>query len=442
MTLLDIALQGIFWVCLGALIHSYVLYPALVTRWARAKADQKIEEPELPPDPELPHLVVVMAAHNEEAVLPATLESILQADYSRDRMEILVAADNCSDRTHEIVESFATDHENLTLRVFPGRNGKIKVINQIVEDNRDRWHREGDYLLILCDANVRWHRELPRRLAAHYRDSQIGLVAPAVLDERDNHEGIADYEEAYVNRENAVKHAEGILWGRMMGAFGACFSMRGRLFEEVPGNVNDDDFHHTMRCFEQGFDAVVEPEALCFEDVSEDISVEFRRKSRIAIGNFVNLRRFLPLFTDPVHQFGTFFAFWSHKGIRWFGPFLLLSTLLSSAVLAPQHPLYALAFLGQMASIGVAAFDSLLSRRGHHHRLPRALRYFYLMNLALLIGAFRYLSGQASSVWEPTQRVATESHAMPPSSITRPTESTSAPSKAANPSETHSSRSS
>lgn len=433
MTVLDLVLQGIFWGCLGALIHSYALYPALVTWLARIRSARNVSESTLPADQDLPLLVVVMAAHNEEAVLPSTLESILRVDYPKDRTEILVAADNCSDRTHEIVDSLAAEDENLTLRIFPGRNGKIKVINQLLEDNRSRWESEGDYLLILCDANVRWKPDLPRRLAAHYRNPRIGLVAPAVLDERDDHGGIADYEEAYINRENAVKHAEGILWGRMMGAFGACFSMRGRLFEEVPGDVNDDDFHHTMRCFEQGFDAIIEPAAICFEDVSEDISVEFRRKSRIAIGNFVNLRRFLPLFTDPLHHFGTFFAFWSHKGIRWFGPFLLIATLVSSGLLASSYLLYAMAFLGQVGSLGIAAGDSTLTRLGRHYRLPRALRYFYLMNLALLIGAFRYLFGQASSVWEPTRRVIPQAHALPPSVLNSPQEANTPESKAAPP---------
>ncbi len=96
------------------------------------------------------------------------------------------------------------------------------------------------------------------------------------------HSGIGDQEEAYVGQENLVKFAEGVLWGRVMGAFGACYAMRARLFTPVPPHHIVDDFYLTLSCLEQGMDAIVDPEAVCHEAVSTDIREEFRRKRRIA----------------------------------------------------------------------------------------------------------------------------------------------------------------
>ncbi len=401
----------LFWACLIGLAHSYVVYPWLVRHLAARKTRRQFGcravtwGPE-DADGDWPHLVVAMAAHNEEAVIGDTLASILASDYPVERLEVIVAADNCGDRTHEIVQAHRERHPNLSLRIFPGRNGKIRVINQLIAENQPRLSQLGDPVLVLCDANVRWSPDLPRQLARNFRDPRVGLVGGNVLDSRDEHDGIADQEEAYVNRENVTKHAEGVLWGRMMGAFGACYALRARLFEPVPERFIVDDFYHTMRCYELGHDGIVEPRAVCYEDVSEDIAVEFRRKCRIATGNFQNLFRFRALFLPGFGEPATVFAFWSHKGLRWFGPFLLIGALVSSGLLAMLgHPIYTLAFVGQLLGILAASLEGALGRRGFHLRGLRFLRYFYLMNVALLAGFFRYLRGPRNSVWEPTRRV-------------------------------------
>jgi len=46
-----------------------------------------------------PQVVVLIPAHNEELVLGATLTSLIQQNYPRDFVEIVVVADNCSDTT-------------------------------------------------------------------------------------------------------------------------------------------------------------------------------------------------------------------------------------------------------------------------------------------------------------------------------------------------------
>jgi cellulose synthase/poly-beta-1,6-N-acetylglucosamine synthase-like glycosyltransferase len=426
MSTLSVILQAAFWLSVVALFHSYAFYPLLLRWLARNRRNNELVHTSADPDAEWPHLVAVMAAHNEESVIGATLDSIFASNYPADRFEVIVAADNCSDRTVEIVERFQARHPNLCLRTFSGRNGKIRSLNLMLEEIRERLSAKGDHVLILCDANVRWSGELPRELAKHFRNPRIGMVAPNVLDGRSRHAGIADQEEAYVNRENTVKYHEGVLWGRMMGAFGACFAMRGRLFSPIPENFRSDDFTHTMRCFEQGFDAIVEPAAIAWEDVSEDIEVEFGRKKRISVGNFQNLGLFWNFLQPGRAGWATWFAFWSHKGLRWFGPFLIVSALLNSAVLVGFHWIYTLALAGQLSLIAGAVADSALSRRGIHFRALRYARYFLLMNVALAVGAWRFVAGEKNAFWEPAKRVVAE-HSPPASALPGSKEANSVP---------------
>ncbi|MCB1087392.1 MAG: hypothetical protein KDM63_10130, partial [Verrucomicrobiae bacterium] len=278
--------------------------------------------------------------------------------------------------------------------------------------------------LILCDANVRWSPQLPKELVKHFRNPRIGQVASNVLDGRREHQGIADQEEAYVNRENTIKYHEGILWGRMMGAFGACFAMRGHLFQPVPENFRSDDFTHTMRCFEKGYDAIVEPAAIAYEDVSEDIGVEFGRKTRISLGNFQNLSLFWDFLKPSSAGWATWFAFWSHKGLRWFGPFLIAVSLWTSAILAWSHAFYLLAFAGHLGLAAAGIADWFLSKQGSHIRPLRYARYFLLMNTALALGAWRFVSGEKNAFWEPAKRVVAD-HRPPSRALEAASDSTS-----------------
>ena len=399
-------LNVIFWASTLAVFHSYVIYP-LMLGWLTRKKENNCQVYDAGTSPgEWPYVVGVLAVHNEEAVLEKTLTSVFDSDYPEDRFELLIAADNCTDRSIEIIKQFQERHRNLRLRVFEGRNGKINVLNRMLGEQRVRLSLEGDYALIMFDANVCWAKDLPWRLVQHFRNPKIGQVGSNVLDSRKEHHGIADEEASYVNRENTIKFQEGVLWGRMMGAFGACYAMRGRLFEPVPEKCHSDDFFHTMRCFEFGYDAIIEPKAHAFEDVSEDIREEFRRKRRIAAANLRNLERFRKFLMPWRSGLATSFAFWSHKGLRWFGPLFLIAALVASAWLARDHWFYALAFFGQVAAFLAAATDAVLYRMNIHVRPLRFARYFLMMNLGLLLGMIRYFADADNTFWEPTRRVA------------------------------------
>ena len=142
------------------------------------------------------------------------------------------------------------------------------------------------------------------------------------------------------------------------------------------------------------------------------MSEEFRRKRRIATGNFQNLARFWHSLLPWNGGIGVAFAFWSHKGFRWLGPFFLAGMFFSSIALAFFHWIYAAALAGLCLVFAAAALDSWLDGKGIRSRPLRLIRYFLLMNLAIFLGAMQFLKGARSSVWEPTRRVS-GAHAPP-----------------------------
>lgn len=400
---LNLFLQCVFWISLGLILHSYGVYPLLIKKLGSVRGTDSTVLMAEDEDQDWPEVNVVMAMYNEESVIKATLQSIVDSDYPRGKLHVFVGSDNSTDNSNKFVEELASEYPFVKLKVFPGRNGKINIVNHLVNRISDE-----DSVLILCDANVVWAPDLAKNLARHFTDEKVGIVASNVLDRDISCRGIAAEEDAYVNFENRVKHAEGKLWGRMMGAFGACYALRRSVYEPVPGDYNVDDFFETLACYEKGYSGIVDPEAICYESVSEEISEEFRRKKRISKGNFQNLRHFFTYLLPWNCGLPTFFVFWSHKGIRWFGPVLLYCVLVTGISLAwNSHWIYAVAVLGMMISVLMAFADKWMEDygKGDRLRLLKFVRYFYVMNWALFHGGVEFCKGVSDSVWEPTRRV-------------------------------------
>ena len=58
--------------------------------------------------------MAIIPAHNEENVVEALIESLKNQDYPKDKYEIYVIADNCTDRTPEI----AREHGAIVMERF------------------------------------------------------------------------------------------------------------------------------------------------------------------------------------------------------------------------------------------------------------------------------------------------------------------------------------
>jgi cellulose synthase/poly-beta-1,6-N-acetylglucosamine synthase-like glycosyltransferase len=188
----------------------------------------------------------------------------------------------------------------------------------------------------------------------------------------------------------------------MMGPFGGCYMMRKDLFEPVPKGFLVDDFFICMKVILKKFKCINDLEAICFEDVSDDLYQEFRRKSRISSGNYQNLKVFRSLLLRPFSPEG--FCFISHKFLRWMTPFLILISLVSLSILSMYQNIYLLLFIGEIILILSPLFDSIARKAGIHFKVLRFIAYFSFMNLALLKGFIKYVRGIRSGIWTPTKR--------------------------------------
>jgi cellulose synthase/poly-beta-1,6-N-acetylglucosamine synthase-like glycosyltransferase len=389
--------QVLFWTGVFLIFHTYILFPALLRALASGKT---LTHPPLQPG-QHPGLSILIAAFNEEQVIESKIRSVLGSDYPSDRLEILVGSDASTDRTNEIITGMQKDHPQLRVHLFGERTGKPGVINALAG-------MASCEILVITDANVMLADNTLSRLASAFSHERTGLVDTRMVNIRLQKDGISHQEKYYINREVRVKYHESLIWGSMMGPFGGCYAVRRECFRPVPGNFLVDDFFINMSVLQQDYLCISNPDAQVFEDVSNDLAEEFRRKERISAGNFQNLARFRTMLFR--FRRGISFCFLSHKVIRWLVPFLVLVTLGTSVALGlTKAPELSGLFYLVMASLQVLVMlipvmDYFLRKLKIHSIPLRFISHFVLMNLALLAGFFRYAGGIRTNVWQPTRR--------------------------------------
>ncbi|NSW46295.1 MAG: glycosyltransferase [Bacteroidales bacterium] len=339
-----------------------------------------------------------MAAYNEEAVIEQKIESIFKSNYPKELIEVWVGSDNSSDATNEILNKLAQKYPQLHPVFFHERNGKIKIINQLVE-------KANAEILIITDANVIFDKNTISQLCSSIEAEHVGLVDTRMMHSGITCDGISQQENFYISNEVKIKYYESQLWGTMMGPFGGCYAVKKTLFKPVPENFLVDDFFINMQVLVEGFKAINNPQAIVIEDVSNDLKHEFKRKIRIATGDFQNFWHFLPFTIKNLFK-PVGFCFVSHKILRWFTPILLIFAFLDLTLLSFfGYQTYFYLWLIGLFFIFLVLVERILSAVNIHIKYLRLLTHFFYMNIALLIGFLRFINGVNSSIWTPTPRL-------------------------------------
>jgi cellulose synthase/poly-beta-1,6-N-acetylglucosamine synthase-like glycosyltransferase len=389
--------KAILWVSLGLVAYSYVGYPIVIAAWAALREalagarflaggpDRRRQRR----GDEWPSVTVVLAAHDEEACIRQKVENCLALDYPAARLEVIVGCDGCTDRTAELAR--ATGDPRVRVVELP-RGGKATALSRLVPMARGE-------VVVLTDANTMMERDAAKALARHFGDASVGAVVGRLrLYNRVRQE----YEESlYWRYETILKYYEGRL-GSVVGANGGIYAIRRLLFGPLAPGTIIDDFVVPVRIATRGWRVPFEPEAVAYEETTEDYAREFGRKARIGAGNWQSIA-LVPDVLDPRTGFLAF-AFVSHKLLRWAAPFLLAVAFALSFPLAIEGGLgYAALLAAQLAFYGLALLGRA-GRAGPLRRVASIAHYFVAMNAALALGLWRFVRGTQSAAWDRTAR--------------------------------------
>lgn len=390
-------IAALLWISLACIAYTYFIYPLLLVvigsvhqlrsdwRLVSRGGSRRVADPR-----ELPRVAVLVAAFNEERHVAERVRNILEQAYPADRLRILIGSDASSDDTDRILGALASDR--LTFVPFEQRRGKASVINDLAA-------MADEEILVFSDANTLFRQDTVARLVRHFDKSEVGcvcgelrLVSPEGGGENQDH--------IYWRYERLLKYFESRI-GALLGANGGVYALRRCDYAPIPPDTIVDDFWISMQVVERGYRCVYDPEAVATEGTPERIGDEFRRRVRIGMGNYQAFRRFGGLL-DPRRGMLAF-TFVSHKCLRWLAPHFMVLALLCNLLLAGQGA-YAALLAGQVVFYGSAWFAWLRARTGVAPRPLRIPLFFVSMNLALLIGSWKFVTARSSGVWARSAR--------------------------------------
>ncbi|MCP5157417.1 MAG: glycosyltransferase family 2 protein [Ectothiorhodospiraceae bacterium] len=385
-----LAVEIVFWVAAVLVVYPYVVYP-VVLRWLAARS-APTARPTVE-DGELPRVTLVVSAYNEDAVIAEKLDNALALDYPADRLEVMVVSDASSDRTDAIVRDYAARDPRVKLLRQSERRGKSAGLNRAVAASTAD-------VVVFSDANAMYEAGAIRTLVTHFARPEVGYVVGAALY-RDSDESEAKQSEGLYWRLELWLKAHESRFVSVVGGDGAIYAVRRALFWDLR---DDDisDFVNPLQVVAAGHRGVFEPDARCYEDSADGFGKEFRRKRRIVNRSWRAVKRYagrLRLGRDAPFVF----CLLSHKVIRWYAMAFVLLALAANALLVASGAgaLYLLTLAVALATFGLAAAGWLLDRAGH--AMPRPVYipyYFYLVNLAGLLGIWDEFRGVRHATWE------------------------------------------
>lgn len=370
----------------------YVLFPGILRFIHKGGYGSSFPEPD-----EWPNVEVIFAAYNEEKVIREKLLSVLNCGYPNSQLRIIVGSDLSDDATDSIVKELSLRYPSIELVRMDERSGKSRIINHLMEMCR------ADYV-IGTDANIYFENgaihEMIRPLLS---DDKVDLVGGHLLyrgmDKLEEDGGIALEEETYIHWENRTKEIEGEMFGAAMGVEGGCYAIRRSAFRQIPKGTLMEDFFLTMTTLLRNKKVVMAMKARCSEDVSTDQKMEFKRKVRISQGNWQNTMRFIKVLWKKPFPAGILFL--CHKFLRWTTPFLGLILLFSLGMASFSFPLTGL-IAGLL--IFITIFFLIAPTLGLRARSVGLISHFLWMNIALMLGFWRFITHPESGVWQPTTR--------------------------------------
>lgn len=382
--MLESVVKIIFWICAGLIFYTYLIYPViLLLSKARAKMPMK--------DEKLRTVSIVISAYNEERVIREKVENLLQLDYPRESLEIVIASDCSSDGTDNIAASY--DSQGIKFTRFDERCGKVNVLNKVIPTLKGE-------IVVFSDANTMYKTDAIKNLVRNFIDERVGCVCGALVFRTAKQNEVVHLENFYWRYEQFLKRNEGMR-GSLLGANGGIYAIRKSLFKALPSDTIVEDFVMPMKILEKGYRVIYEPEAIAYEETSQKIVQEMERRVRIGAGDFQALTLTWRLL-NPARGF-TALSYFSHKVIRWFAPFLLMIALTSNLFLLNIF-FYKIIFLLQCLFYIAAILGRVLSGFNIHLKAFGLPYYFVSMNIALFLGFIRFCTNSQSVTWQRTER--------------------------------------
>ncbi|MFH1399632.1 MAG: glycosyltransferase family 2 protein [Candidatus Woesearchaeota archaeon] len=341
-----------------------------------------------------PFVTVVIPALNEEAHIENTTMSVLDLDYPKEKLQVIVVNDGSTDKTAQIVERLMITHKNL--RLINQRNqGKAVALNKGLAAAK------GEFFVCM-DADSVVERDALKTMLPCFEDQRVGLVLPLMK---------AQQPKNLMQRMQFVEYIINIFLRKIMG-FLDCIhvgpgpfsvyrkSVLQKLGGYEEGNITED-LEITLRLQKHGFRVVQVMDAIVYTETPSNLKAYYQQRNRWMKGGVINGLKYRDvMFNADYGDFGLIQL-----------PVLVLSGLLALALLLTStyqilNPVYS--FVNKLKFVHFDILTFIMNLQTNFN--PLDVRYLnavifattLFFTLVMLHLAYKYTQEKMSSKNIPT----------------------------------------
>ncbi|NOH72683.1 glycosyltransferase family 2 protein [Vibrio pectenicida] len=394
--MIDFTIAACFTISAALIIYHHVGYPLILSWYSKRHPTADVKHVERgykigQDDVECLDVTILVPAFNEEKWIAEKIRNLASIDYPKKHYQVIIACDGCTDSTVQIAQDTIQEaiccDTHFEIRVFEENRGKVALVN-------DQMKTISSEITAMSDVSALISIDTLLIANQHFQDASVGAVNGHYQLLTCGSAG----EEKYWHYQSEMKHSEASL-GSTLGAHGALYLFRTKLFEPLQANTINDDFIIPMEIIRKGFKVHYDQNMIALELEATSTDNDFKRRLRISAGNMQQALLLAELFL-PKYK-GVAFAFFSGKGLRLIAPYLMIACLALSIALI-NNPIFLLGTVTQASIYTIAALGHFFPQI-FRHKYFRLVTYIVAGHTANLIGGLRYLFGLVSTRWTRVQ---------------------------------------
>lgn len=378
----------LFYISGFIIVWAMVGYPLSLKLLGRLYKNQKHEKNYF----HQPTVTIMVVAHNEEKVIFEKLINIIELNYPQDKIEFLVASDNSTDETNQIVAQFIKNHPNHKIRLYEvkARKGKTNAQNEAQKLVTTEY-------LVMTDANSMMDKDSVIELMASFTSEEIAYVSGRLTIINQASSDISNAEANYWDSDLATREIEGRIQTITAGN-GAIYACRTNDYYEFDPIQCHDSAMPPMYAL-QGKRAIANHDAVAYEKAGEVIEDEFGRKVRM---NRIILKQIMPdvrILNIFKYKWFSYFYF-GHRTCRYLLWLSHLMLFIFNALLIQKSLFFGIAFAGQVLFYLLSLVKVFTKSNNKYLTL---IYYYCVTIIAQWVGVFNILTGKAKPFWEKAE---------------------------------------
>ena len=363
---------------------------------------------------DFPTCAILIPAHNEEKVIGATIASMLELDYPKDKLKIIVINDGSKDKTKEIILDFAAKDARVQLFDVPkgeGGKGKSRALNLGIK-------QASTEVIAIYDADNTPDKHALKYLVANLiSNPELGAVLGKFRTVNKNYNLLTKFINIETLSFQSMLQAGRWQMHNVATLPGTNFVMWSRLITKLNGwdeEALTEDSELSIRIYEEGYKIKFIPYSITYEQEPQEWKVWIKQRMRWVRGNNYVISKFykqIPKFKnkrlafDILYTLSLYYTFFFAIVVSDMLFLLSVTNLVSISLPGPYTFVWIMAFILFIAEITLAiSYDDEDSIKKIGIIMLMYFTYCQLWIYIVLKAAYVEYIKKEKRVWDKTVR--------------------------------------